>query len=170
MTVANVLIPNQLNMSFRRLFTADKWVLWLQLVERLMDIQLTNDNNKFVWDLTPSGCFTVRSMYLDILDDQTKYLRKYIWKMKVPLKIKIFMWFLHHKVILTKDNLVKRNWEGSKTCVFCDKGESIHHLFFEFPLSKIVWRIIFLAFSICPPANVPNIFGNWLSIAKKYLI
>jgi hypothetical protein len=56
-----------------------------------MDIQLTNDNNKFVWDLTPSGCFTVRSMYLDLLDDQTKYLRKYIWKMKVPLKIKIFM-------------------------------------------------------------------------------
>jgi hypothetical protein len=41
-------------------------------------------------------------------------LRKYIWKMKVLLKIKIFMWFLHQKVILTKDNLAKRNWTGCK--------------------------------------------------------
>jgi hypothetical protein len=42
------------------------------------------------------------SMYLDLLDDDTKFLKRYIWKMKVPLKIKVFMWFLHRKVILTK--------------------------------------------------------------------
>jgi hypothetical protein len=63
----------------------------------------------FVWGLTSSGIFSVKSMYLDLLDDDTKYLKKYIWKMKVPLKIKIFMWVFHRKVILTKDNLLKRN-------------------------------------------------------------
>ena len=46
-------------------------------------------------------------MYLDLLDGHKRYLRKYIWKIKVPMKIKIFMWFLHRKVILTKENLVK---------------------------------------------------------------
>jgi hypothetical protein len=30
------------------------------------------------------------------------------------------MWFLHRKVILTKDNLVKSDWEGNKKCYFCD--------------------------------------------------
>jgi hypothetical protein len=50
-------------------------------------------------------------MYLDLLEDQTKYLRKYIWKIKVSLKIKIFMWFLHLREVLTKDNLAKRNWK-----------------------------------------------------------
>ena len=80
------------------------------------------------------------------------------------------MWFLHRKVILTKDNLVKRNWGGCKTCVFCDKDESIHHLFFQCPLAKIVWRIIFMTFDLSPPANVTNLFGNWLSdIPKKDL-
>jgi hypothetical protein len=49
-------------------------------------------------------------MYLDLLNGNTGYLDKYLWKMKVPLKIKIFMWFVHRKEILTKDNLVKRNW------------------------------------------------------------
>jgi hypothetical protein len=169
--VADVLGANSLNISFRRTLTPNKWVQWLELVERLMNIQLSNEKDTFVWRLTTSGGFTVKSMYLDLLDDQTKYLRKYIWKIKVPLKIKIFMWFLHHKVILTKDNLAKRNWEGSKTCVFCDKDESIQHLFFECPLAKTVWRIIFLAFSISPPSNITNLFGNWLSgIAKKDLI
>jgi hypothetical protein len=32
-----------------------------------------------------------------------------IWHMKIPLKIKIFMWYLKREVILTKDNLAQRN-------------------------------------------------------------
>jgi hypothetical protein len=36
----------------------------------------------------------VKSMYLDLLDGHTVFLKKYIWKMKVPLKIRIFMWFV----------------------------------------------------------------------------
>jgi hypothetical protein len=50
---------------------------------------------------TATGMFTVRSMYLDYMNVHTIYLRKYILKIKVPLKIRIFMWFLQRKVILT---------------------------------------------------------------------
>jgi hypothetical protein len=32
-----------------------------------------------------------------------------IWHMKIPLKIEIFMWYLKRGVILTKDNLARRN-------------------------------------------------------------
>jgi hypothetical protein len=77
-----------------------------------MPIQLNGEKDRFVWSLTLSGTFTVKSMYLDILEDDTKYLKRYIQNMKVPLKINVFMWFLQRKVILTKDNLVKRNWNG----------------------------------------------------------
>jgi hypothetical protein len=81
-----------------------RWRLWLQLVQRLMHIQLNDEKDIFVWGLTTTSAFTVKSMYINMLDDDTKYLKKYIWKMKIPLKIKVFMWFLHRKVILTKDN------------------------------------------------------------------
>jgi hypothetical protein len=57
--------------------------------------------------------FLVKSMYLDYMNGHAKCLRKYIWKTKVPLKIKVFMWFFHRKVILTKDNLVRRNRKGN---------------------------------------------------------
>lgn len=40
--------------------------------------------------------------------------RSIVWKLKVPLKIKIFLWYLQKGVILTKDNLLKRRWKGGK--------------------------------------------------------
>jgi hypothetical protein len=118
--------------------------------------------------LTTSGVFSVKSMYLDFMNDNVRFLCKYIWKIKVPLKIRIFMWFLHKKVLLTKDNLAKRNWQGNKRCCFCDKDETIQHLFIACPFAKIVWRIVYMAFNICPPANITNLFGNWLGGVPKY--
>lgn len=36
------------------------------------------------------------------------FTKKIIWILKLPLKIKIFHWYLKVDVILTKDNLTKR--------------------------------------------------------------
>ena len=117
--VANVLAQVPLNIGFRRALTGSKWNDWLNLCQRLMMVNLNNDNDKFIWKLTDTGLFSVKSMYLDMMNDDARYLRKYLWKLKVPLKIKIFMWFLSNKVLLKKDNLVKRNWTGCTKCVFC---------------------------------------------------
>jgi hypothetical protein len=46
-------------------------------------------------------------MYLDFLNGHTIYLKKYIWKIKVPPKIRIFMWFLHKNVILSQRTILK---------------------------------------------------------------
>ena len=102
-----------------------------------------------------------------MLDGNTKFVRKYIWKLKVPLKIRIFMWFLQRKVILTKDNLLKRNWQGATKCCFCEHEETIQHLFFDCPFTKVLWRIVHLAFNITPPKNTTNLFGNWLNRVNK---
>jgi hypothetical protein len=133
-----------------------------------MGVQLTASNDVFRWNLTASGQFSVKSMYLDLLDNPVGNLKKYIWKIKVPLKIRIFLWFLHKKVILTKDNLKKRNWQGCSKCCFCDHDETIQHLFFACPFAKILWRIIYLTFNIPAPMNVNNLFDNWLNgVSKK---
>ena len=77
------------------------------------------------------------------------------------------MWFLYRKVILTKDNLAKRNWTGNKCCSFCDIEELIQHLFFECPFAKLVWRMVHVAHNITPPKNISR---NWLhGIEKKEL-
>jgi hypothetical protein len=133
----------------------------------MMAVNLSPEQDKFIWSLTAFENFTGKFMYLDYMNEHTKYFEKYIWKMKVPLKIKIFMWFFHRKVILTKDNLMKRNWQGSTTCCFCDKEESIQHLLFEYPLAKIVWRLVHMTFVLPPPKNVKNLFCNWRLVLTK---
>ena len=77
-------------------------------------------------------------------------------------KDKIFMWFLHRKEILSKDNLLKPKWTGCKKCVFCGSNETIDHLFISCQLSRKIWRLIHFMFNITSPTNVTNLFGNWL--------
>jgi hypothetical protein len=79
-------------------------------VSRLMNINLNDEPDRFKWRLTTMGIFRVKSMYANIMNGNTVFLKTYLWKIKVPLKIRFFMWFLHKKVILTKDNIAKRRW------------------------------------------------------------
>jgi hypothetical protein len=86
-----------------------------------------------------------------------------LWKLKIPLRIKVFGWYLRKGVVLTKDNLAKRNWHGSKKCVFCHHNETIKHLFFQCHFPTSIWSVIQVASILFPPCNITNIFGNWLN-------
>ena len=101
-------------------------------------------------------------MYSALLDVRVLSLNKPVWKQKIPLKVKIFIWLLHRGVILTKDNLAKCNWKGSKQCCFCTNVEIIAHLFFGCHLARLLWRIIFITFSLTKPNNIVQLFGSWL--------
>ena len=65
-----------------------------------------------------------------------------IWKSKIPLKIKIFLWLLRNDGILTKSNLAKRGWQGNLDCPFCGSFESIDHLFVTCPFITAIWSWI----------------------------
>jgi hypothetical protein len=41
-----------------------------------MQIELNSGQDLFVWGLTNSGKCMVKSMYLDLMNDDTKYLKK----------------------------------------------------------------------------------------------
>jgi hypothetical protein len=91
---------------------------------------------------------------------------KYLWKLKHPLKI-IFTWFLQI-VLLTKGNLVKRNWNECTKWCFCDSEEKIEHLFISCPSARLVWHIVFVTYNLPPKTNFRNMSRNWLKeIVKK---
>ena len=91
--------------------------------------------------------------------------------MKIPLKITVFAWYLRRGVILTKDNLVKRNWQGNTKCVFCHHDENIKHLFFHCNFARSIWSAVQISSNLYPPRSVANIFGNWLNgVDAKYKI
>jgi len=97
------------NMSFRRTLTGRTLTLWYDLVVRISHVHLNDNANVFRWSLNQSGMCTISSMCNALIINGNVQFDKHLWKLKIPLKIKISMWYLNRGVILTKDNLARRN-------------------------------------------------------------
>lgn len=102
---------------------------WIKLVGSILMVQLDSGRDSFSWSLSKNS-FTVQSMYNDLIQEEGVPCLCINWKVKFPLKIKIFLWYLKQGFILTKDNLFKRHWKGYTNCSFCKAHESIEHLLF----------------------------------------
>ena len=66
---------------------------WQSLVARVAFINLNEGQDTFFWNLNNNGLFSVTFMYKYLVNNGIKVTQE-IWHMKVPLKIKIFLWFL----------------------------------------------------------------------------
>jgi hypothetical protein len=105
-----------LNIGFWQALVIGRWDVTFVLAARCLCLE-----SHKLWSL---HC---QILYLDYMNDHTGFLQKYIWKMKVPLNIRILMWFLYPRVMLMKENLLKQKWQGSKKCCFCDQEEMVQH-------------------------------------------
>ena len=167
-SIANVMRSVPLNVSFRRALVGQNLANWHNLCTSIVHIQLSQLNDCFRWNYHQNGQFTVRTMYLALINNNYIERNKIIWKLRMPLKMKIFMWYLLKGVVLTKDNLARRNWNGSLRCCFCMKNETIQHLFVECHYAKFLWRAIQFSFGLYLPHGISHIFDNWLlGVDKK---
>ena len=66
--VATVLKSTPLNIQFRRTLVGNRWEAWLHLVRTLMDVHLYRQQDQIHWKLTRNGVFSVKSMYLDMIN------------------------------------------------------------------------------------------------------
>ena len=79
------------NMTFRRTLLGQRLVMWNALVGRLALVQLSQGSDEFRWNLNVNGKFSVDSMYRALVhSDIPVDNNKKIWRMKIPLKLKIF--------------------------------------------------------------------------------
>jgi hypothetical protein len=67
-TVAQVLSTCPLNVSFRRAIVGENWDNWLKLVGSLLEVQLGEGSDSFLW--LKSKTFSVSSMYNKVMIEQ----------------------------------------------------------------------------------------------------
>jgi hypothetical protein len=107
-TLAKIMGSNQPQVTFRRDLIGARLVSWNALLQRLENLHLTQGSDEFRWNLTENHRFSVISMYSALIQPIEPIVNnKMIWKMKIPLKTKVFAWYLRKGVILTKDNLAR---------------------------------------------------------------
>jgi hypothetical protein len=76
---------------------------WYQLATTLNSVTLNNEKDQPYWDWLPWKTFTVKSVYEHLTRGYSGSSYRRIWKLKLPKKIKIFMWLIEQKAILTKE-------------------------------------------------------------------
>ena len=73
-------------------------VAWLDLVSKVVQVHLTDNKDAFRWNLIKkglfTGLFTVRSKYSTYIQEGVPSDKSPLWKLKIPLKNKIFLWYL----------------------------------------------------------------------------
>jgi hypothetical protein len=163
-SVAQVLSTTSLNVSFRRALVGDNWNKWLGLVENVLMVNLNDCKDSFIWTVNKN--FSVKNIYNDIVLRAGTPVNCWAWKAKIPLKIKIFLWYLRNGVVLTKDNLVKRQWKGCTKCCFCAEQETIQHLFFDCPMVQLMWGSVCFTFGVKKPEGVEHLFVLGLEVFR----
>nr|CAD1829821.1 unnamed protein product [Ananas comosus var. bracteatus] len=103
---------------------------------------LSNDRqDSLSWRWNSSGRFSVHSA-TDFLtfDGITNCNLPFLWKLKISLRVKLFLWLAERNKILTADNLVKRGWHGPIICVLCNTdAESLEHIMHHCSYTTSLW-------------------------------
>jgi hypothetical protein len=55
---------------------------------------LNENEDVFIWQLNKNGLFLTQPLYKDIMERDKIPVRNLFWKARLPLKIKIFLWYL----------------------------------------------------------------------------
>jgi hypothetical protein len=140
--VVQVLEGGGIHLEFRRNLEAEDRLEWEELLECLSNIHLTKNIDTIKWCIIPNGQFSIASLYRRCsFSGVTDARMEEMWRTKMPLKVKYFVWLVYQGRIQTADNLIRKNWKGDKKCKFYEE-ESVNHLLFLCPIASYLWCIL----------------------------
>lgn len=104
--------------------------------------------DNMVWKVERNGIYSVRSAYRLCVEElvDTSHLRRPgywsgIWRLKVPPKVRNFVWRVCRGVLPTRVRLQDKGVQCPTNCVSCADGhEDLSHVFFDCPFVIQVWR------------------------------
>lgn len=125
-------------LSFRRWLNESLQIQDRRLRDMLASVALSDEPDSPIWVRCgkKNGKFSVKSTYMHLCCDLTEDPNKRIWKAKVPLKIKIFLW-LSQQMLFSQKIICPKETGEDMQCCFCSAQETLLHLFFRLSNSKI---------------------------------
>jgi hypothetical protein len=77
------------------------------LVNILNQGMLNESVDRSKWKWTKNRSFIVKSFYKEFCRNGIDRSFRHLWKRKIPLKIKVWLWLIWHNAIANKDNLLR---------------------------------------------------------------
>ncbi|KAF7834649.1 non-LTR retroelement reverse transcriptase-like [Senna tora] len=102
-----------------------------------------NEQDKLDWKFSKDGGFSVKTAYQSIVGMnegvEDNFFRR-VWHLKVPQRVKSFIWLCRHNKLLTNFERVKRCMIDSSICTRCNSGsEDSLHVLRDCPRVKGIW-------------------------------
>lgn len=140
--VGDVLLSVPPVIHFLHPLVAAEVASWDSLQAQIAHHQLSLGADKVSWDLSASQKFSVKSMYNKLTEGNTLDTARGLWKARLPLKIKIFLWQMFRNHLPTADNVPKRNGPSDGSCVVCEMLEDANHALFQCALARFAWTTV----------------------------
>ena len=114
-------------------------------------IGLFRGEDSLLWHFDKKGEYSVRSGYKAAIESRNQVggssneeavkWWKYLWGLRIPPKVKIFIWRCFHEILPTAFNLERRHVSVSPRCYRCgEDGETIFHALISCRLAIEVWE------------------------------
>ena len=125
-------------------------------VPRILTLRISNTGRRDGYSCkhTKSGCYTVKSGYAIAVDQRKKLrgdmsfgpscnsLKKKVWRLKAPRKIKHFLWQALSGFVAAASKLKERHCGNDSVCQRCGaESETINHIIFECPPAVQCWAL-----------------------------
>lgn len=121
----------------------------LLLGQIIQDVHLSTVCDKLLWQGNKAQWKTKDAYDLIESGSLIQGPWELIWKIKIPNRVKIFLWKICHEILPVKSFLAKRIPNISTRCPLCKfEEEDIIHLLWECSQSKLVWHQIFSWWSL----------------------
>eukprot|EP00253_Pinus_taeda_P022226 PITA_22226 len=150
-----------------------------QTLKRMLDqrmILVTGGQDQLRWGNNKEGNFNIKEakgILLGLESQAPVRIWKKLWRHKGWMKIKLFMWLVHHRKILTWDNIRKRGMLGPSKCQLCEaQEETMEHLLNSCIFTARLWDIFATIFnqSDRDKESITNTLNNWRNNFSDYEI
>jgi len=103
------------------------------LLQRIASFDLGNEamDNRPMWIASKTGAFTIKSAIQILQASMAMEVVKWdwIWKLRLPHRILVFIWLLLHRKILTNAERFRRKLSSNPQCGICPGDEEdLDHL------------------------------------------
>jgi ribonuclease HI len=110
-------------------------------------LHMTHNVDVPMWRLSRNGKFSVKSAYFHLMEEiiDNNHLKeegnwKRLWQIKVPNRVKLFMWRVLRGCLPVKERLVCKRVNCDNKCPCCDQQcENEWHCFFGCSAAQEVW-------------------------------